>query len=103
MIAIKLGICDAVVTPYCFWVVFGAVNNLVSALNKAKTCDCASEIIALFFDQARNFYVRSNMLDPSLLRQKLAETTETLRATRGFVIDAPALEALEAKRKQIQV
>ena len=43
------------------------------------------------------------MLDPSLLRQKLAETTETLRATRGFVIDAPALEALEAKRKQIQV
>ena len=43
------------------------------------------------------------MLDPSLLRQKLAETTETLRATRGFVIDAPALEALEAKRKQLQV
>ena len=43
------------------------------------------------------------MLDPSLLRQKLAETTETLRATRGFVIDAPALEALEAKRKQVQV
>ena len=43
------------------------------------------------------------MLDPNLLRQKLAETTETLRATRGFVIDAPALEALEAKRKQVQV
>ena len=43
------------------------------------------------------------MLDPSLLRQKLAETTETLRATRGFIIDAPALEALEAKRKQVQV
>lgn len=43
------------------------------------------------------------MLDPSLLRQKLAETTEILRATRGFVIDAPALDALEAKRKQVQV
>jgi seryl-tRNA synthetase len=43
------------------------------------------------------------MLDPTLLRQKLAETTDTLRATRGFVIDAPALEALEAKRKQVQV
>ena len=43
------------------------------------------------------------MLDPSLLRQKLAETSETLRATRGFIIDAPALEALEAKRKQLQV
>ncbi len=43
------------------------------------------------------------MLDPSLLRQKLAETAETLRATRGFVIDTPALEALEAKRKQVQV
>ena len=43
------------------------------------------------------------MLDPTLLRQKLVETTEILRATRGFVIDAPALEALEAKRKQVQV
>jgi len=43
------------------------------------------------------------MLDPSLLRQKLAETTEILRATRGFVIDAPALDALEVKRKQVQV
>ena len=43
------------------------------------------------------------MLDPSLLRQKLAETAETLRVTRGFIIDAPALEALEAKRKQVQV
>lgn len=43
------------------------------------------------------------MLDPSLLRQKLTETAETLRATRGFVIDTPALEALEAKRKQVQV
>jgi seryl-tRNA synthetase len=43
------------------------------------------------------------MLDPILLRQKLAETTETLAATRGFTIDAPALEALEAKRKQVQV
>ncbi len=43
------------------------------------------------------------MLDPILLRQKLAETTETLAATRGFILDAPALEALEAKRKQVQV
>lgn len=43
------------------------------------------------------------MLDPSLLRQKLAETAEALRATRGFVIDVPALEALEAQRKQVQV
>ena len=43
------------------------------------------------------------MLDPSLLRQKLAETAEALRVTRGFVIDVPALEALEAQRKQVQV
>ncbi len=43
------------------------------------------------------------MLDPSLLRQKLSEITEILRTTRGFVIDAPALEAFEAKRKQVQV
>ena len=43
------------------------------------------------------------MLDPSLLRQKLAETADILRVTRGFIIDVPALEALEGKRKQIQV
>ncbi len=43
------------------------------------------------------------MLDPVLLRNHAAETAERLRATRGFTLDVPALEALEAERKAIQV
>ncbi|MCK7594905.1 serine--tRNA ligase [Pseudomarimonas salicorniae] len=43
------------------------------------------------------------MLDPALFRARLAETAETLARTRGFQLDASALEALEAERKQIQV
>ena len=43
------------------------------------------------------------MLDPSLLRQDPAALAERLRDTRGFELDASALERLEASRKRIQV
>ena len=43
------------------------------------------------------------MLDPSLLRQDPAALAERLRATRGFDLDAGAVERLEAARKRIQV
>src|SRR3546814_9894842 len=43
------------------------------------------------------------MLDPSLLRQDPAALAERLRATRGFELDAAAVERLEAARKRIQV
>jgi seryl-tRNA synthetase len=42
------------------------------------------------------------MLDPTLLRGQLAETAARLQATRGFALDVPGLERLEAERKQIQ-
>ncbi|WP_133478380.1 serine--tRNA ligase [Cognatilysobacter segetis] len=42
------------------------------------------------------------MLDPVLLRQRPAEVAERLAATRGYSLDASALESLEAERKQIQ-
>src|SRR3546814_10164440 len=42
-------------------------------------------------------------LDPSLLRQDPAALAERLRATRGFELDAAAVERLEAARKRIQV
>lgn len=43
------------------------------------------------------------MLDPTLLRQNPAELAARLRQTRGYELDASALEALESERKQIQV
>ncbi|MFC0677733.1 serine--tRNA ligase [Lysobacter korlensis] len=43
------------------------------------------------------------MLDPSVLRQNPAEIAERLQATRGYSLDAAALESLESERKQIQV
>ena len=43
------------------------------------------------------------MLDPNLLRSNPAELADRLRTTRGFELDVPALEALEASRKQIQI
>ena len=43
------------------------------------------------------------MLDPVLLRNNPADLAERLRATRGFELDVPRLEALEAERKRIQV
>ena len=43
------------------------------------------------------------MLDPSLLRQDPSALAERLRATRGFDLDAGAVERLEAARKRIQV
>ncbi|HZH42596.1 MAG TPA: serine--tRNA ligase [Lysobacter sp.] len=42
------------------------------------------------------------MLDPVLLRQQPADLAARLKATRGFDLDAAALERLEAERKQIQ-
>jgi seryl-tRNA synthetase len=42
------------------------------------------------------------MLDPVLLRGQLADTAARLKATRGFVVDTGAFEALEAERKQLQ-
>ena len=42
------------------------------------------------------------MLDPALLRGHLAETAQRL-ATRGYTLDSAALEAIEARRKQMQV
>ena len=43
------------------------------------------------------------MLDPNLLRQDPAALAERLRTSRGFELDATALEQLEAGRKRIQV
>ncbi|MBU8978249.1 MULTISPECIES: serine--tRNA ligase [unclassified Lysobacter] len=43
------------------------------------------------------------MLDPTLLRQNPAELAARLRQTRGYELDAAALESLESERKQIQV
>src|SRR3546814_12450238 len=43
------------------------------------------------------------MLDPSLLRQDPAALAERLRATRGFDLDAAAVEPLEAARNRTQV
>lgn len=42
------------------------------------------------------------MLDPALLRNQPAELAVRLDATRGYKLDVPALEALEASRKLIQ-
>ena len=43
------------------------------------------------------------MLDPNLLRQQPADLAVRLRETRGFDLDAAALESLETERKQIQM
>ena len=43
------------------------------------------------------------MLDQNLLRQNPADLAARLRASRGFELDANALESLEGERKQIQV
>ncbi len=43
------------------------------------------------------------MLDPVLLRTHAADTAQRLRESRGFELDAAALDALEAERKAIQV
>ena len=42
------------------------------------------------------------MLDPNLLRGQLAVVAERL-ATRGYTLDAAAIESLEAQRKAVQV
>jgi seryl-tRNA synthetase len=42
------------------------------------------------------------MLDPTLLRAQLAQTAERLKTARGFDLDVPAFERLEAERKQLQ-
>jgi seryl-tRNA synthetase len=44
----------------------------------------------------------TTMLDPSLLRGRLADTAARLKATRGFELDVAALESIEAERKQLQ-
>jgi len=41
------------------------------------------------------------MLDPALLRSRLAETAARLKETRGFTLDVSAVEALESQRKQL--
>ncbi len=41
------------------------------------------------------------MLDPALLRSRLAETAARLAETRGYVLDVSAVEALESSRKQL--
>lgn len=41
------------------------------------------------------------MLDPALLRSRLAETAERLKETRGYELDVAAIEALESQRKQL--
>lgn len=43
------------------------------------------------------------MLDPNLLRHNPADLAARLRQTRGYELDASALESLEAERKQIQI
>jgi len=41
------------------------------------------------------------MLDPALLRAKLAETAERLRAARNFDLDVTTIERLESERKAL--
>ncbi|WP_114241460.1 serine--tRNA ligase [Dyella sp. C9] len=41
------------------------------------------------------------MLDPALLRSRLAETAARLKETRGYELDVPSIEALESQRKQL--
>ncbi|WP_199097995.1 serine--tRNA ligase [Dyella sp. ASV21] len=41
------------------------------------------------------------MLDPALLRSRLAETAARLKETRGYELDVVAIEALETQRKQL--
>ncbi|WP_329740566.1 serine--tRNA ligase [Dyella sp. A6] len=41
------------------------------------------------------------MLDPALLRSRLAETAARLKETRGFDLDVAAVDALEGSRKQL--
>lgn len=41
------------------------------------------------------------MLDPALLRSRLAETAARLKETRGFELDVSAVETLEAERKRL--
>jgi seryl-tRNA synthetase len=41
------------------------------------------------------------MLDPALLRSRLAETAERLKQTRGFDLDVAAVDALESERKRL--
>jgi seryl-tRNA synthetase len=41
------------------------------------------------------------MLDPALLRSRLADTAARLKQTRGFDLDAAAVEALEGERKRL--
>ncbi|MEN4904668.1 serine--tRNA ligase [Luteimonas sp. TWI1437] len=43
------------------------------------------------------------MLDPSLLRQHLADTAARLRDSRGYDLPVSRIESLEGERKQIQV
>jgi seryl-tRNA synthetase len=46
-------------------------------------------------------YLDSIMLDPALLRSRLAETAARLEETRGYALDVSAMEALESSRKQL--
>ncbi|SEI95083.1 serine--tRNA ligase [Frateuria terrea] len=41
------------------------------------------------------------MLDPALLRSRLADTAARLKQTRGFELDVGAVEALESERKRL--
>jgi seryl-tRNA synthetase len=41
------------------------------------------------------------MLDPALLRSRLAETAARLKETRGFELDVSAVESLETERKRL--
>ncbi len=41
------------------------------------------------------------MLDPALLRSRLAETAGRLREARGYELDVSAVEALESERKRL--
>ena len=41
------------------------------------------------------------MLDPALLRSRLAETAARLAETRGYTLDVSTVEALESSRKQL--
>jgi seryl-tRNA synthetase len=41
------------------------------------------------------------MLDPALLRSRLADTAARLKQTRGFDLDVATVEALEAERKRL--
>ncbi len=62
---------------------------------------CGSNGLAAIIPSLLHLISDPIMLDPALLRSRLAETAARLKETRGFTLDVAAVEALESQRKQL--